>query len=215
MHILFPWPELRLFAPHVKSKLVSTYPREFSSQGHDSSDPTFKNLLDQQSIRLSLSSVLYTSKILLLYSTWSQSLGSTVLSCSPTHSYASSGDCVTDCATGYWCGELSKTTNYPDTWKSLSTVGKMEKPHCVVPGPSAFMETWSGTPASCSLQQWYCWASWCSFLNSTGMSLTPQRARSGAQPVVTNPIEKWIPSWTGSPGCLVRASANSVANDHW
>lgn len=73
MPILLLWLELQLFPPHLNFTLISTYPCEFSSQSPDFSDPTFKNLLDQQSTRVTLSSVLYTSEILLLHSTRSQS----------------------------------------------------------------------------------------------------------------------------------------------
>lgn len=69
MRVLMPRPELRLFTPHLKVKLVSTYAREFSGQGPESSDPTCKNLSDEQSIRLSFSSVLYTSEVFLPHST--------------------------------------------------------------------------------------------------------------------------------------------------
>lgn len=116
---------------------------------HYFSDPTPKNPLDQQSIRLTFSSILYTSGILLLQSTRSQSLDSIVLSCSSAQSNASSSNFIT----GYCHGELSKTRNHPNTRKSLSTMGKRQKPCSRVPRPSAFMETLCATPASCSLHQ--------------------------------------------------------------
>lgn len=152
---------------------------------------------------LSLSSVLGTIQSPLHHSRWSQSkfgINSLVLQPYPLLTKASA---TASQVTGGWALQdnglhrhLKNHCPLRGKWKSCTVLS-------LAP---AFIVTWSGTPVSCSLQHWYCLASGCSFLNSTGMTLTPQEDRSGAQPVVTNPIEKWMPSWTGSPGCLVRAT---------
>lgn len=198
MPTLLLWLELQLLPPHLTFTSISTYPCEFPSQSPDFSYPTLKNPLDQQSIRLTVSSILYTNAILLLQSTRSRNLGSIVLSCIPAQSNASSSNCIT----GYCHGELSKKRDHPNPWKSLSTVGKMEK----APRPSAFMETLSATPASYSLQQWYCGAP------SYWLVSHPREPGQDLRQRHQNPAEKWMPSWTGSPGCPGRASANSMAN---
>lgn len=212
MHILLPWPELRLFAPHLKFKLDSTYQCEFSSRAHDSSDRTFKNLLYQQSIRLSLSSLLYTGKILLLRSTWSGSkfgLHSLVLSCSRTHSYTSCGDCIT----GYWHGELSRLHRHLKITVHCRKNIKATQQGLCCPWALCFhgdLKWYTSQPQPTAM---VLLGLLLLLLTGTGTSLTPQGARSGAPPA--HPTEKWTPSWTGSPGCLVRAGADSAANCHW
>lgn len=161
------WLELQLFPPHLNFTLISTYPCEFASQSPDFSDPTFKKLLDQQSIRLTFSSVLYTSEILFLQSTRSQSkfgLHSLVLQSCPVQREQQLHHRLL-----LWWALQDKGP--PKHLKFTINYGKKGKIHALLSlGPLLSGKRYA---ASCSLQQWYCWASCCSFLKSTGWSHTP------------------------------------------
>lgn len=132
------WLELQLFPPHLNFTLISTYPCEFASQSPDFSDPTFKKLLDQQSIRLTFSSVLYTSEILFLQSTRSQSkfgLHSLVLQPCPVQREPAIASQVTLVVSSPRQGTTQTPEIHYQLWE------KRKKPCSLVPRPSAFRET--------------------------------------------------------------------------
>lgn len=138
MPIFLLWLELQLFPLHLTFTLISTYPCELPSQSHDFSDSTLKNPLDQQSIRLTFSSILYTSAILT----------------PPEHKKSKFG---LHSPVLQPCPVQHKQHHRLLSWWALQDKGLPKHLKITVhygekgKSPSAFMETLSATPASCSL----------------------------------------------------------------
>lgn len=170
MPIPMLWLELQLFLLHLNFTLIYTYPCEFSSQSHDFSDPKLKNLSDQQSIRLTFRSILYISGTSLCQSTRIQSLDSTL---SPSVQQQ-----LHHRLPSWWTLQDKGPTKHLKITVPYEEKGKSHA------RPSAFVETFSATPAGCSNTNVGSPAA--AFLKALA-GLIPQGARAGPQAVAPKP----------------------------